>query len=235
MSWDRDPVLTIGTMIDEITSPKARSARLAAFAEEQIAAAREINRRSTGRDVAYEVTVDRTPGKPIAQVKPDGVVFVEFELIVGVIEWIEEELRAASPVLTGAYQRSHILFADGIEHQAGSPIPAANEYTFVNAQPYARKVERGQSKQAADGVYQVIAALARRRFVNSVAIKFSWRSVQDSGLVQYEGVSARAPVTRDRRGRYTAGSGAGIVTASQRQERNRERATRFPAIIVRVR
>lgn len=178
MSWDSDPVLMFRDVADELTSPKARSARLAAFAKEAIAEANELNRAATGREVPYEVAVDRQPGKPIEQVSPDGVVFAEWSLIAGVVEWIGDELLQASPILTGKYMRSHVLFVDNVEHEPGAPLnEAASEYAFVNRQPYARKIERGQSPQAPDGVYEVIAALASRRFGNQARIRYTFRSL----------------------------------------------------------
>lgn len=178
MSWDSDPVLMFRDVADELTSPKARTARLAAFAKEAIAEANEINQAATGRAVPYEVAVDRQPGKPIEQVSPDGVVFAEWSLIAGVVEWIGDELLQASPILTGKYMRSHVLFVDGVEHEPGAPLnEAASEYAVVNRQPYARKIERGQSPQAPDGVYEVIAALASRRFGNQARIRYTFRSL----------------------------------------------------------
>ncbi|MEO3387324.1 hypothetical protein [Mesorhizobium sp. CAU 1741] len=165
-------------MADELTSPKERSHRLATFAREAIQEASGINRAATGRDVPYEATVDRQPGKPIERVDPDGIVFVEFELMGGVLEWIGDELLKASPILTGTYMRSHVLFVDGAEHEPGAMLTeGASEYAFVNRQPYARKIERGLSPQAPDGVYEVIAALANRRFGNQARIRYSFRSL----------------------------------------------------------
>ncbi|WP_099866064.1 hypothetical protein [Pararhizobium haloflavum] len=181
MSWDRDPVLTFNDLAEDLTSPEARSARLARFAREAIDEAQTFNRSATGRDVPYEVTVDRQKGKPIDQVAPDGVVIAEFELIGAVIEWIGDELLKASPILTGRFMRSHLLFVDGVEHTPGAALPnGAAEFVFVNSQPYARKIERGQSAQAPDGVYEVIAAIAKKRFGNQAQIRFSFRSISGS-------------------------------------------------------
>ncbi|MBI1621499.1 hypothetical protein [Aquamicrobium zhengzhouense] len=178
MSWDFDPVVTFRDLADEISSPKAKSQRLAAFAKEKIAEADAINRNALGRDVDREVYVDGSAGRAIEQVSPDGVVFAEWSMIGSVLEWIGEELLLASPILTGKYMRSHILFVDDVEHQPGTPLnEAASEYAFVNKQPYARKIERGQSPQAPDGVYEVIASLASRRFGNQARIRYSFRSL----------------------------------------------------------
>ena len=88
---------------------------------------------------------------------------------------------------------------------------------FLNAQSYARKIERGQSSQAPDGVYEAVAAMAARRFGNVARIRFGFRSVQEGALVPNAEVSA---LRRDLGRR-----GASEVV-------KRERETRQPAIIV---
>jgi hypothetical protein len=46
---------------------------------------------------------------------------------------------------------------------------------FVNVQPYARKIERGESPSAPEGVYEAVATLARQRFGNVARIRFEYR------------------------------------------------------------
>jgi hypothetical protein len=53
----------------------------------------------------------------------------------------------------------------------------ASRYEFVSTVPYARKIERGLSPQAPDGVYQVVAVLAQKRFGNVARIRFSYRAL----------------------------------------------------------
>lgn len=172
----------------DLVSPEARSARLAEFAAEQISEAQAINRAVTGSDTPYEVTVDGRAGAALTTVKPDGVIVAEFELVDQVLDWIGEQLILASPILTGRYMRSHILFLDGIEHVPGPITKPYEEAAFLNMQPYARKIERGLSDQAPDGVYQAIAAVAKRRFGNIARVRFSYRSIDGS-----EGREERQP------------------------------------------
>jgi len=54
---------------------------------------------------------------------------------------------------------------------------------FLNIQPYARKIERGQSSQAPDGVYQAVATLAQRRFGNVAKITFSYRTAIGGAII----------------------------------------------------
>jgi hypothetical protein len=59
-------------------------------------------------------------------------------------------LRQHSPVLTGRYRASHVLFADGVAVDPEKATDtAANEWVFISTVPYARKIERGQSSKAA--------------------------------------------------------------------------------------
>ena len=172
----------IEVFVSDLKDPKAKSARLAKFAEEGIADIRKHNRTVTGSDSPYEVTVDGRRGAPLASVKPDGVIVAEFDLVQEVLEWIGEQLLFDSPYLTGRYQRSHRLFADNAEVTPGN-IPEATEYAFVNLQPYARKIERGQSDQAPEGIYEAIAVTANKRFGNLARIRFSFRTLPGLSLI----------------------------------------------------
>lgn len=173
-----DPLLRdIKVIVTDLASPEAKSRRLAEFARTQIAEALQINRAALGRDTPYEVAVDGKIGAALSGVRPDGVIVANFDLAVDTLEWIGEALVKGSPVLTGRYTRSHLLFVDGVEHTPGDAVPDFEEAVFVNVVPYARKIERGLSAQAPDGVYQAVAAVARQRFGNIAAVRFSYRSL----------------------------------------------------------
>jgi len=161
----------------EDLGPKAQSAMLAAFAAEAIEEAKQQNKQVLGVVPPYDVYVDGREGAPLASVKPDGVIRNEFELVNEALVWISTQLQMHSPVLTGRYAKSHELFADGVDTENPNAAPPAEEYVFINVQPYARKIERGRSSQAPDGVYQAVATLAQRRFGNVARITFSYRTV----------------------------------------------------------
>lgn len=171
----------IKVITSDLRSPQAKSRRLAQFAAEEIAKVRVANRAVTGRDGPYEVAVDGKAGAPLASVRPDGVIVANFELLSGVLEWIGSELLRESPVLTGQYARSHRLFLDGVEHDPSAPLSTDfASAVFVNLMPYARKIERGLSGQAPDGVYQGLAAVASKRFGNIARIRFSYQTLEPS-------------------------------------------------------
>jgi len=167
--------------------PKTRSAMLAAFAAETIEEAKAQNKQVLGVVPPYEVYVDGQEGAPLTSVKPDGTIRAEFQLVNEALAWISTQLQLHSPVLTGRYAKSHELFADGVDTENPNVAPPAEEYVFINTQPYARKIEgsRGlggvvhrapSSPQAPDGVYQAVATLAQRRFGNVAKITFSYRT-----------------------------------------------------------
>lgn len=211
----------IELLLDETFSPKAQSAAFAEFAGEQIDEAKETDRSILGRVPQYTVSVDGRIGASLDQVKPDGVIVAEFELFNDVLAWIADQLVTHSPVggggdkHPGLYQKSHVLFADGAEVEVGGVIPAASSYVFLNATPYARKIEKGSSSQAPDGVYQAVAILAARRFGNVAKIEFAYRA-----LMSGPGGSGRG-TSRFRHGSSARAMRRGIVSDQ-----------RSPAIIV---
>lgn len=176
---DRDVELIFA----ETLSPKARSAMLAEVAADMIDEAKETNRKALGAVPPSTTFVDGREGVSLGSVKPDGIIRTEFELVNEALAWIMTQLQRFSPVLSGRYAKSHELFADGVDTENPNAAPPASEYVFINIQPYARKIERGQSSQAPDGVYQAVATLAQRRFGNVAKITFSYRTAIGGGLV----------------------------------------------------
>ncbi|WP_062220490.1 hypothetical protein [Aureimonas sp. D3] len=205
---------------DRSLSPQARAKMLADRAERAIEEASAHNRALLGRAVTHRVTVDGREDAPLSSVKPDGVIIANFDLGRDVLEWIGEQLVKASPVLTGAYARSHVLEIDGIEWDGIGPMPKGKVFKFSNRQPYARKMEPrkrvisevqdaagntvrgsrkmrggrrnwrkrtktdvGQSDQAPEGVYAVVAAMARERYGDVASISYSVKNFDpDTGL-----------------------------------------------------
>lgn len=163
-------------------TPKEQSARHAAFARQQLAAAQEVNRSALGITPDHETFVDGRKGAAPEEVKPGGVIVFEFALLFSACEWIAATLLEHSPVRSGAYVRSFVFTADGdvVDPMAG--IPEAREYVFTSTAAYARKIERGLSPQAPDGVFEAVAALAARRFGNIASIKFSYRNPLFGGI-----------------------------------------------------
>ena len=170
-------VRDVRVLIGDLEGDEA-SELFAAFAEAEIEDAKASNAAALGRVPPYKIFVDGVQGAALESVKPNGVIVAEFELVQDVLVWIAEQLFKFSPVKSGLYQKSHELFADGKHVEAlGQLIPLAEEYIFVNTVPYARKIERGLSSQAPEGVYQSIAALARQRFGNIARTSYTFATL----------------------------------------------------------
>jgi hypothetical protein len=185
---DRDLIIRL------VGSPEERSAEFAAFARETLAEAEKTNEAVLGHVPPHKTFVDGAEGASEDRVRPDGVIVYEFELVTDALVWIGEQLAVHSPVKTGRYQKSHVLFADGTEVPDGSDVPQAAEYVFVNLQPYSRKLEK------IDGIYEGVAAIASSRFGNQARISFSYFSVPDGAVGAYaQTASARALADRHSR------------------------------------
>lgn len=161
-------------------SPVARSRDVAAFARGALALAQIANRAALGRVPSHRTIVDGRAGGALETVKPNGgVIEFEFDFIdTEILRWISEKLHEHSPVRSGRYQRSHVLLADGVEVDPAGPIPHAKMYEFVSTAIYAKKIERGLSPQAPDGVFQVVAVLAQRR--SNLDISFAYQPRSDA-------------------------------------------------------
>jgi hypothetical protein len=191
---------TIKLVVDGRLSPQARSERVAAFARQEIAAADAQNARVIGTVPPKTVTVDGREGAPLESVNPDrGTIIAEWSLVGDALLWIYSTLVARSPILSGAYQRSHTLYADGAECDDPAKPPPASEYTFLNVQPYSRKIEIGKTKSGRDFVIQVpnriyerTAEDANRRFSNVAKIRFSYQAAV-GGRIARKNRDSRVP------------------------------------------
>lgn len=173
-----DPIdRNVSLIISDLLSPEAQSKVLAQAAADQRDEALAVNARALGHVPAYDTFVDGRKGAALSTIKPNGVAVFEFELLDDVFGWIDLQLITHSPVKSGRYRKSHAFIADGVEvDPQAAKIPDAREYVYLSTAPYARKIERGLSPQAPEGVYQAVAVLAAKRFGNIARIKFGYRA-----------------------------------------------------------
>lgn len=185
---DRDLIIRL------VGSPAERSAEFAEFARETLAEAEKTNEQVLGHVPPHTTVVDGVAGASEDQVRPDGVIVYEFELVTDALTWIGEQLELHSPVKTGRYQKSHVLFADGDEVAPGADVPQASEYVFTNVQPYSRKLEK------LDGIYQGVASIAASRFGNQAKVTFGYYSVPGGAVGEWaQTASAKAHADRHSR------------------------------------
>ncbi|MBN9007238.1 MAG: hypothetical protein J0H40_17710 [Rhizobiales bacterium] len=204
---------TIDLIVEKTLSPDAQKQAVAGFARGVIAEADSTNNRVLGRVPPRTITVDGRKGAPLTDVKPDGgSIVVEYELITDVLVWIGDALRSRSPVQSGAYRDGWTLLADGEEVGLADDVPPADEYTFVNNVPYARKIEVGLTESGRAFVIQVPNRIAERtatdaaaKFGNIAKIRSAFISLDDGYALKNDAIS-RARPGRRRRIRSRAGS-----------------------------
>lgn len=199
-------------------SPAEQAKMFQAVARDELAKGQALNRAATGQVPPHVTIVDQKRGAVLESAKADSTVVFEFELIETALAAIGEMLVRHSPVRSGRFQDSWILFADGDAVVPGAVPSGAQEYAFVNSQPYARKIEKGLSPQAPDGVAEAVATLAQRRWGNIARVTFTFRSPV-TGVVF--GAANRAERTAMR------------SQPARRAAIRMERATRAPAVVVR--
>jgi hypothetical protein len=173
-SIDRD----IALIFAQDLSPEAMSRQFAEFAQETFDEADATNESILGRKPSSQTFVDGREGAPLSSVKPTGIIIREYALVPDALGTIREMLRAISPRLTGRYQASHTLFADGVEVPEGAPIPIAERYVFASTVPYARKLEK---------LFEVYGRIARdaSRLGNSVKVRASFESVRGGDVLSW--------------------------------------------------
>lgn len=175
---DRNTIL----WLKEDLTPEAQSKALANFAMDALHEAQDTNKRALGRVPSHETWVDGRQGAQLGSVKPEGRIIFEFDFLVQSFAWIGEMLEKNSPKKSGRFSKSHIFLADNVEADPKNP-PPAEEYVYVNTQPYARKIERGMSAKAPAGVYQGVATMSNRRFGNVARVSFGYRSLLGSSAL----------------------------------------------------
>jgi hypothetical protein len=163
-------------------APQERSKLIAQVAREDIAIIDRENDQAVGTDVAFDTFVDGSRGKALESVNPDqGTIAAVWRLQ---SDLIEGNLESVAPAFSGS-DRTLSRLACAVRRwccgrSGESADTAANEWVFISTVPYARKIERGQSSKAADGVYESVAAIARQRFGNLAQISFAFRSLSGS-------------------------------------------------------
>jgi hypothetical protein len=136
------------------------------------------------RGAPYKTFVDGAEGLPLDSVRPGGNIRFMFLDLGPALDAIWLELITRSPVGPERgqphYRDVHWLIIDGawvdVPDEAQSlPVPAQSVCQFVNARPYARRLEFGWSMQAPDGVYELVAYWAEREFPQ-LSVTFSYVS-----------------------------------------------------------
>jgi len=202
----------------------ARRQALIQLAAESFATADRQNTEVLGRPAEYDTVVDGKAGVSPERVKEGGTIVYLFKVGSASLQAAVDDafriLAELAPILTGRYQNSFRLFVNGTEQDAataGAPIDLrdTDEIQITNLQPYARKLERGWSSQAPNGVFETAATALRSQYGNLLNISFSY----------------------DRYPNFEVGVGRRGGRLSRRTREGRadlDRAARYPTIFMRV-
>jgi hypothetical protein len=180
-----DPIRKdLGIALADWLGPAERADVLAQHARQIFAEVDARNAAALGRVVPHETIVDGIRNAAIERVRPDGVIVRTYDVLPIAFMEIGKLLWTHSPVKSGNYQKSHRLLADGneiAEVTQGWQLPSlpagVKEFLFAPIAAYARPIERGWSKKAPDGVYQVVAVMAKSAFGRFARISFGYREI----------------------------------------------------------
>lgn len=169
--------------------------------------AREVRK---GFDRQPILITDGIVGKDYANVRPFGRIEARARAqMENVVEWLLEELRRLSPVLTHRYQNSHVVIVGGQVVADLKTLQAGQRVMIANIQPYAGKIEgrdaytrweikgrrrrnerkkagwkpkqmRGQSAKAPNGVYKVAIRNLQKKFGRSIVAMFKPQELPSS-------------------------------------------------------
>lgn len=167
---------------DGVFSPEMGARAFADLASASITEIDRANDEALGRDVPYRTFVDGREAHNLRAAAIAREIVARWELASGVVAYIDDLLMQAGPVLTGAYRKAHVIYADGVEIDDPDKAIAAREVLFLSLVPYARRVERGKKGYAPGHVYEAVAAMAKARFSNVALIKFTYQAPEgDAG------------------------------------------------------
>lgn len=135
-----------------------------------------------GHPPAVTQIVDGRQGAPLESVKPGGTIVFLFAvgapLLAAAFDLAIETAMRLSPVLTGRFRESFRMLINGQQRdaEAGAPVVLAEGdlVEITNLQPYARKLEKGASHAAPNGIFEVAATVVRARYGGVVNVEFAY-------------------------------------------------------------
>lgn len=135
-----------------------------------------------------------TPGNTnLESVVLPGPIVALFDHRAAIVKFALSALRAASPVVSGAYLDNHAIFLNGTKVDA---LPAnlgpRDEIVITNLVPYSRRLEVGKTESGRDFVVQVepriyertLKSKVNRRFRNVADLTFGYVTLSDAYVVK---------------------------------------------------
>lgn len=185
----------------------------------------------TGGYPQYEAYANHK-GNAVENVTLPGPIVYQYRYFSHVVETILTELQKVSPVESGTYVGSHVVFIDGAPAETiPEIIKSDQEIWIVNTTPYARRLEIGKTESGRDflvsvpnKIYERTAKKMSRRFSNQAKITFDYVTLPEAYRLKNN--QAARHWVGGRRGWY--------VEPKQRSDRAKGAAVRNPAIVIKA-
>lgn len=185
-----------------------------------------------------QAIVDGVPDAPLEEVKPDGVIRLEFDYRIAIVEDLLLEMKVRAPRQSGRYSRSFFVQLDGVALSymtapTREQMKGVSVVTVSNDVPYARRLEVALDKKGNPFVKQVEPHIVERA---AIAVRQKWQGLADLEFTYID--IAGGYVGKGRLKHYKLrrnyGKG-GRVTLSERtgRENKGRRIVRYPAVEIR--
>lgn len=142
-------------------------------------------RTSRGAAPAFTAYANRPGNADLDSVMLPGPIVFEYFYGREIVEAALAALIEASPVRSGKYRDSHMLFVNGVRaERIPERFAASDEIMIANPVPYARRLEIGKTESGRDflvsvpnRIYQRTVAKLRARYANLANVVFDYASL----------------------------------------------------------
>lgn len=160
--------------------------------------AQSRNKAELGFEPPFQWFVDGRASENLRSVKRGGRIECRFDVAGGLLEKAVDlavaEFTRLAPVGSppedkhpGLYRRSLLLLVNGTQRDARRSgtvrFKRGDVVSLTNLLPYARRIERGWSRQAPNGVMEKVMMIVRRRHGSLLRVRFSYESYARAGAV----------------------------------------------------
>lgn len=137
----------------------------------------------------FEVYANRPGNSNLDSVVLPGPIVYKYSNLRELVQFALDELRKASPSVSGDYVRSHMLFVNGVPVDVlPVDMKPSDEIMIANPVPYARKLEIGKTKNGRDFLISVPNRIYERvvknklvpRYRNVAKITFGYATLPDT-------------------------------------------------------
>mgnify|MGYP005817797569 CR=1 FL=1 len=179
----------------------------------------------------YEAYANRPGNSNLDSVVLPGPIVYNYSSLRSLVETALDELRKASPVRSGGYVQSFVLFVNGLPVDTlPQTIKLSDEIMIVNVAPYARKIEIGKTESGRPFVIQVPDRVVERtakqvlipRYRNVAKIEFYYVTIPDAYKLRQNNPARH----------WLANKQRWYHEPKQRADRARGAAVRSPAIVI---